>query len=118
LRQSFLQIPKDLSEAATLDGYGHWRFMTRVAVPLARPAVAAVAVFSFLASWNNYLWPLVVTGDNNNVRTVQIGLKLLANTEVQNINVTLAGTIIAIVPLVILLLVFQKQLVRASPPGP
>jgi len=78
LRQSFLQIPKDLSEAATLDGYGHWRFMTRVAVPLARPAVAAVAVFSFLASWNNYLWPLVVTGDNNNVRTVQIGLKLLA----------------------------------------
>jgi len=88
LRQSFLQIPKDLSEAATLDGYGHWRFMTRVAVPLARPAVAAVAVFSFLASWNNYLWPLVVTGDNNNVRTVQIGLKLLANTEVQNINVS------------------------------
>ena len=117
LRQSFLQIPKDLSEAATLDGYGHWRFMTRVAVPLARPAVAAVAVFSFLASWNNYLWPLVVTGDNNNVRTVQIGLKLLANTEVQNINVTLAGTIIAIVPLVILLLVFQKQLVRGLTAG-
>jgi sn-glycerol 3-phosphate transport system permease protein len=106
-----------LGEAATLDGYGHWRFMTRVAVPLARPAVAAVAVFSFLASWNNYLWPLVVTGDNNNVRTVQIGLKLLANTEVQNINVTLAGTIIAIVPLVILLLVFQKQLVRGLTAG-
>jgi sn-glycerol 3-phosphate transport system permease protein len=74
-------------------------------------------VFSFLASWNNYLWPLVVTGDNNNVRTVQIGLKLLANTEVQNINVTLAGTIIAIVPLVILLLVFQKQLVRGLTAG-
>jgi sn-glycerol 3-phosphate transport system permease protein len=59
----------------------------------------------------------VVTGDNNNVRTVQIGLKLLANTEVQNINVTLAGTIIAIVPLVILLLVFQKQLVRGLTAG-
>jgi len=62
LRQAFLQIPRDLQEAALLDGYGHLRFMTRVAVPLARPSLAALGVFSFLAAWNQYLWPLVSTG--------------------------------------------------------
>ena len=55
LRQAFLQIPRDLQEAAQLDGYGHLKFMTRVAVPLARPALAALAVFSFLGAWNQYL---------------------------------------------------------------
>ncbi len=117
LRQSFLQIPRDLREAAALDGYGHWRFMTRVAIPLARPAVAALAVFSFLGAWNQYLWPLVVTGDNNNIRTVQLGLKALQGSEIQNLNVTLAGTIIAIAPLLILLVIFQKQLVRGLTAG-
>jgi sn-glycerol 3-phosphate transport system permease protein len=117
LRQAFLQIPKDLQEAAALDGYGHWRFMTRVAVPLARPAVAALAVFSFLAAWNQYLWPLIVTGDNNNIRTVQIGLKALQGSQLQNLNVTLAGAVIAVLPLFVLLVVFQKQLVRSLTAG-
>ncbi len=64
MRQAFLALPRDLRDAAALDGYGHWRFMTRVAVPLARPAVAALAVFAFLAAWNQYLWPLLVTKDD------------------------------------------------------
>jgi sn-glycerol 3-phosphate transport system permease protein len=117
LRQAFLQIPRDLQEAAALDGYGNLRFMARVAVPLARPAVAAVAVFSFLSAWNQYLWPLLVTGDNNKIRTVQIGLKLLSNTELDKLNVVLAGTVIAVVPLLILLIAFQKQLVRSLTAG-
>lgn len=117
LRGAFLQIPRDLQEAAALDGYGHWRFMTRVAVPLVRPTIAALAVFSFLSAWNQYLWPLIVTGDNNAVRTVQIGLKQLQGAQIQNLNVTLAGTVIAVVPLFILLLLFQKQLVRGLTAG-
>jgi sn-glycerol 3-phosphate transport system permease protein len=117
LRQAFLQIPRDLQEAAQLDGYGHLRFMTRVAVPLARPALAALAVFSFLAAWNQYLWPLVSTGGTVPLDTVQIGLKQLLGTQVSTIPVALAGTVIAFVPLVILLLVFQKQLVRSLTAG-
>jgi len=118
LRQAFLQIPHDLQEAATLDGYGHWRFMGRVAVPLARPAIAAVGVFSFLGSWNQYLWPLVVTGSNNNITTVQIGLKLLAGSQIDaNVNEVFAGVVIALAPLAILLLIFQKQLVRSLTAG-
>jgi sn-glycerol 3-phosphate transport system permease protein len=81
LRQAFLQIPKDLQEAARLDGYGHWRFMVRVAVPLARPSLAALGVFSFLAAWNQYLWPLVATGGTSPLDTVQIGLKQLVGTQ-------------------------------------
>ncbi len=117
LRQAFLQIPRDLQEAAQLDGYGHMRFMTRVAVPLARPSLAALAVFSFLGAWNQYLWPLVSTGGTSPLDTVQIGLKQLLGTQVSTIPVALAGTVIAFVPLVILLLIFQKQLVRGLTAG-
>jgi sn-glycerol 3-phosphate transport system permease protein len=117
LRQAFRQLPKELREAAELDGYGHFRFLFRIALPLARPTVAALAVFSFLGAWNQYLWPLVVTGDNNAIRTVQIGLKQLQATQANQINVTLAGTIIAAAPLLILLIIFQKQLVRGLTAG-
>jgi sn-glycerol 3-phosphate transport system permease protein len=117
LRQAFLQIPTDLQEAARLDGYGHWRFMARVAVPLARPSLAALGVFSFLAAWNQYLWPLVSTGGTSPLDTVQIGLKQLIGDSAANIPIALAGAVIAFVPLVILLLIFQKQLVRSLTAG-
>jgi ABC-type glycerol-3-phosphate transport system permease component len=116
LRQAFLQVPRDLQDAAALDGYGHWRFMARVAVPLARPAVAALSVFAFLGAWNQYLWPLLVTKDER-YRTVQIGLKQLRATSIDQVNVTFAGVVIAALPLVILLLLFQKQLVRGLTAG-
>jgi len=116
MRQSFLQVPRDLSDAAALDGYGHWKFMTRVAVPLARPAVAALAVFGFLGAWNQYLWPLLITKDDTH-RTVQIGLKQLSSTQLSDINVTFAGAIIAVIPIAILLLLFQKHLVRGLTAG-
>jgi sn-glycerol 3-phosphate transport system permease protein len=117
LRQAFLQIPRDLREAAQLDGYGHLRFLWNVAIPLVRPAIAALGVFSFLAAWNQYLWPLLVTGNNDSVRTVQIGLKQLLDTQLDQLNVSLAGTVIAVVPLVVLMVVFQKQLVRSLTAG-
>lgn len=117
LRQAFLQIPRDLREAAQLDGYGNMRFLWFVALPLVRPALAALGVFSFLGAWNQYLWPLLVTGNDNSVRTVQIGLKQLLNTQLDQINVSLAGTVIAVIPLLIILVVFQKQLVRSLTSG-
>lgn len=116
MRQAFLQVPKDLQDAAKLDGYGHLRFLTRVAVPLVRPTLAALSVFSFLAAWNQYLWPLLVTKDDR-LRTVQIGLKQLRATNLDQVNVTFAGTVLAFIPLVILLLIFQKQLVRGLTAG-
>ena len=112
MRQAFLTVPRELRDAAALDGYGHWRFLLRVAVPLARPAVAALTVFAFLAAWNQYLWPLLITKDER-LRTVQIGLQQLHSTSsIDQVNIMFAGAVIAVIPLVILLLLFQKQLVR------
>jgi sn-glycerol 3-phosphate transport system permease protein len=116
MRQAFLGVPRDLQDAASLDGYGHFRFMARVAVPLCRPAIAALGVFAFLSAWNQYLWPLLVTKDDR-LRTVQIGLKQLQATQINQLNVTFAGVIIAVIPLALLLLVFQKQLVRGLTAG-
>jgi sn-glycerol 3-phosphate transport system permease protein len=114
VRQAFLSLPRDLKDAAELDGYGHWRFMWRVAVPLARPTVAALALFSFFEAWNQYLWPLVAS---EHYRTVQVGLRQLSRVSLDQINVTFAGTVLAALPLFILLLVFQKQLVRGLTAG-
>src|SRR5262245_50192451 len=116
LRQSFLTLPKDLEDAARLDGYGHWRFLMRVVVPLSRPAIGALAVFGFLAAWNQYLWPLIITTDDNK-RTVQVGLRQLSQTTLSRFPVTFAGTILAALPIVLLLLIFQKQLVRGLTTG-
>jgi sn-glycerol 3-phosphate transport system permease protein len=114
IRQAFLSLPHDLKDAAELDGYGHWRFMWRVAVPLARPTVAALALFSFFDAWNQYLWPLVAS---DHYRTVQVGLRQLSRVSLDQFNVTFAGTILAALPLFILLLLFQKQLVRGLTAG-
>jgi ABC-type glycerol-3-phosphate transport system permease component len=116
MRQAFMTLPHELRDAAALDGYGHWRFLWRVAVPLARPAVAALTVFAFLAAWNQYLWPLLITKDDQ-YRTVQIGLKQLQQTSIDQINVVFAGAVIAVVPLAILLLFFQRHLVRGLTAG-
>jgi sn-glycerol 3-phosphate transport system permease protein len=116
IRQAFLGVPRDLRDAAALDGYGHWGFLRHVAVPLARPAIAAFTVFSFLLAWNQYLWPLLVTDDDQH-RTVQIGLKALAGGNVDKLNLVAAGTVVAGLPIFFLLLFFQRHLVRGLTSG-
>jgi sn-glycerol 3-phosphate transport system permease protein len=115
-RQTFLQLPPDLKDAATLDGYGHLRFLARVVIPINRPMIGAFALYSFLGAWNQYLWPLIVT-DTNSVRTVQIGLRQLSSLSIDQINVIFAGTLLASLPIFALLLVFQRQLVRGLTAG-
>jgi len=116
LRQVFLTVPKDLREAAALDGVGHLRFLWEVAVPIARPAIGALALFSFLAAWNQYLWPQRVTTDQD-LYTVQIGLAALRSSQIDKLNVVMAGTVIAAVPIFAALVVFQRQLIRGLTAG-
>jgi sn-glycerol 3-phosphate transport system permease protein len=116
IRQAFMGIPRDLRDAAKLDGYGHMGFLWSVAVPLARPAIAALSVFSFLLAWNQYLWPLLITNDDD-FRTVQIGLRTLASSNITEFNLVFAGTVVASIPIFVLLIVFQKQLVRGLTSG-
>ena len=98
LRQVFMQIPPDLREAAQMDGLGHWGFMKEVAIPLVRPTLGALGLFSFLSSWNQYLWPSLITTEDD-MNTLQTGLRLLASSDLDKPNLIMAGTIIAAVPI-------------------
>jgi sn-glycerol 3-phosphate transport system permease protein len=116
VRQAFLGLPGELRDAARIDGAGHLAFLRHVAVPLVRPTLGALALFSFLASWNQYLWPNLIT-TNQEMNTVQSGLRSLREGAIQSPNLVMAGTIIAAIPIVIALLVFQKALVRGLTAG-
>jgi ABC-type glycerol-3-phosphate transport system permease component len=116
LRQFFLSIPKDLHDAATIDGAGHIRFLTTILVPLARPALGTLAIYSFLQTYNQFLWPLLVTNDQN-MRTVQIGIAILQDEERFMWNVVMAAVVIVLLPTFILFIFGNRQLIRGLTAG-
>ena len=111
LRQFFLTIPKELEEAATLDGCGHFGFLFRIMIPLSRPILATLAIFTFMWSWNNYLWPLIVT-NRIEIRTLQYGLAMFKEEGGLNWGQLMAGTTIATIPILAMFLAMQKQFIR------
>jgi sn-glycerol 3-phosphate transport system permease protein len=116
LRQYFLTIPRDLYEAAALDGCGHARYLWSILVPLSRPALATLAVYTFLNTWNQYYWPLLVI-DSPEWRTTQVGITAFRSSEITVYNLQMAGTIIVMLPTLILLVLGQRQLVRGLTAG-
>jgi len=116
LRQFFLQLPGELFEAAKIDGCGHLRIFARLVLPLARPALGTLAVYSFLTHWNMYLWPLLTTSGEK-MRTVQIGISMLQFAEMTNWNLVLAGVVMVLLPSLLLLLFGLKQLVQGITAG-
>jgi ABC-type glycerol-3-phosphate transport system permease component len=116
LRQFFLQLPKELFEAARMDGCGHIRYFLFHVLPLSRPALGTLAVYSFLNMYNSYLWPLLVT-NSENMRTVQIGISMLEFQESTSWNLVFAGTALVILPSLLLLIFGLKQLVRGMAAG-
>lgn len=116
VRQFFLSIPKDLHDAAVIDGCGRLRFLLTIAVPLARPALGTLAIFSFLQTYNQYFWPLLVTNDKN-MRTVQIGIALLQDFERFMWHIVLAGVVMILMPTIFLFIVGNRQLIRGLTAG-
>jgi|HigsolmetaAR201D_1030396.scaffolds.fasta_scaffold16687_2 sn-glycerol 3-phosphate transport system permease protein len=117
IRQVFLTLPRDLRDAAAIDGVGHLGFLRHVAVPLVRPTIGAMASLAFLSTWNQYLWPNLITTEND-MNTLQSGLRVLSQSSgVDRPNLVMAGVIIAFLPIVVVLLVFQRQLVRGLTSG-
>jgi sn-glycerol 3-phosphate transport system permease protein len=116
LRQFFMSIPKDLNDAATIDGAGHLRFLTTILVPLARPALGTLAIYSFINTYNQFLWPLLITNDKN-MRTVQIGIALLQDEERFMWNVVMAGVVMILLPTFILFIFGNRQLIRGLTAG-
>ncbi len=116
LRQYFLTIPRELQEAAKLDGCGHMRYLWSFILPLARPALATVALYTFLSTWNQFYWPLLVT-DSSQWRTTQIGITIFHSSEVQILNTQMAATLIILIPTLLPLIFGQRQLVRGLTAG-
>jgi multiple sugar transport system permease protein len=111
LRQYFMTIPRDYFEAAQIDGCSHWRFMWQVATPMAAPALATITIFTFLGSWNAFLWPLLATSSPR-MRVVQVGLSFLRGEESTNLNTLMAASAIVIIPVVVLYLLLQRRFIE------
>ena len=110
MRQFFLGLPNDLWEAAQLDGTGHARFLWSIAAPLARPPIITIALFHFVASWNAFLWPLIVT-NSDNYRPLQVGLQAFSYADATNPVLHAAGSFLVTLPILILFLIAQRQIV-------
>jgi ABC-type glycerol-3-phosphate transport system permease component len=113
LRQFFLTVPKDLHDAAIIDGSGNWRFLWQILVPLSKGSIGAFAIFAFLSAWNQYLWPLIITRSIE-MRTLQIGIRFFMSNLDRGADwgPVMAGSMIAMGPALIVFLLAQKQLVK------
>lgn len=111
LRQYFLSIPRELEEAARVDGASYFQVWWRIIMPLASPALATLAVFSFMGSWNGFLWPFImVSGDE--LRTLPVALRSLQTEYGTEWAMLMAGSFIATVPMIVIFLAAQKYFVR------
>lgn len=116
-RQHFLTLEVSILEAAALDGASHWTRLWRFVVPISAPTIAAVALVSIVAEWNEYLWPLLVV-DKAEMMTLPVGLTLLQNNDgVTNWGVLMAGTVLITVPVLIVFFLLQRRIVSGLTAG-
>lgn len=116
LRQGFLGVPSELRDAARLDGFGHFAFLRRVALPLNRPIVGSFVLITALGAWNSYLWPRAAVTEQR-WETVQVALRSISVARPERFNVGVAAAIIASLPILVLLIIFQKQIIRGLTAG-
>jgi multiple sugar transport system permease protein len=112
LRQLFLGLPLELWDAAQLDGCTRTGYLLRIAAPLARPVLAAIALYTFLGMWNQFLYPLVVAGTNPDVQPIQVGLSAFLGTYNVQWSKLAAASIFTTAPLLIVFLLAQKQIIQ------
>lgn len=112
MRQFAGGIPRDLIEAARLDGASEWSIFGRIILPLMRPALAALGVFTFLASWNDYLWPLVAINDLDK-STIPLALQFFNDARSTRYDLVMAAATMAVIPVLVVFLIFQRHIVKA-----
>ena len=117
MRQHFLTVSKTLREAAQIDGCSDLRFYFRILLPISLPTLVTVFISSFISTWNMYLWPLIVANSSNEMRTVQIGLKMLNFSEETSYGGTMAGAMIILIPTLVIFMLFQRKIVSGMTAG-
>ena len=111
MKQFFETIPRDLEEAALIDGCGYFRIYWQIFMPLSKPALAAVAIYTFQGSWNEFMWTVIVT-TTSDMFTLPVGMNFLKNEFTVNWPLLMAGTILISIPTLIIFLVFQRYFVE------
>lgn len=111
VRQYARSIPDELLEAARLDGAGEWHIFVRIVLPLLKPIVVTLAIFTFLGSWNDFMWPLIVLSDQD-WQTAPVALAGLSREHVQDNELMMAGSVVTILPVLVLFLVLQRHYIQ------
>lgn len=109
LRQYYLSLPREIEEAAVIDGAGYWRIYWSIILPLSRPMISALAILFFLANWNSFLWPLTITS-NPNLWMVQVGIANFKSQYSASWNYMMAASTIVAIPTLVLFVIFQRQI--------
>jgi sn-glycerol 3-phosphate transport system permease protein len=116
MRQFFLTIPRELHEAAIIDGCRDLPFLFRIVFPISMPAIASLGIYIFIQTYNQFLWPLLVT-NSNRMRTVQIGMSILKEGEIVDYGFVLAGAVLILIPSVLVFVIGQKYMVKGMTAG-
>jgi multiple sugar transport system permease protein len=111
MRQFFLGVPNDLIDAARLDGFSEFRIFWKIAVPLVKPAIAALCIFTFLGNWNAYIWPLIVVRSDE-IRTLPVGIAFFSSESGSAFHLIMAAAALATIPVIVVFLIFQKQIIK------
>ena len=112
LKKHFDSIPRELQEAARIDGAGHWRIFWSVMLPLSRPMLAAVSIFVFIGAWNNFLWPFVSTSDPA-LMTLPVGITAVKDAYGLQYAQTMCSAVLAALPLVLVFMLFQRHIIKS-----
>ncbi|WP_228725173.1 carbohydrate ABC transporter permease [Caproicibacter fermentans] len=115
-RQQFKVFTSSLREAAYIDGCGNFKFLIHILAPISRPIIITVFVSSFIDIWNQYLWPLLVTNQDE-MRTIQVGITMLKDRDSTDFGPVMASTIVALLPIILLFLIFQPKIISGMMSG-
>ncbi len=111
MRQFMFSIPDELIEAAKIDGASEWKTYWKVVLPLARPGLAALGIFTFMNVWNSFLWPIIVL-NTAELYTLPVGLKTLQDANLADFKLLMSGAAIAAIPMIIIFIIFQRHFVK------
>ncbi|MGO4690585.1 carbohydrate ABC transporter permease [Glaciibacter sp. 2TAF33] len=110
MRQFFLSLPAELEEAGAIDGCNRWQIFFRIVLPLARPAMATLAIFTLLGAWNDLVWPLIAI-NNQQAFTLQLGIANFQGTHLTDWSLIMAGNVVATLPLIVFFLFAQRHFI-------
>jgi len=116
MRQYYLTVPKELKEASVVDGCGHMKFLLWILTPISKPVISSLAIYVFIHTYNQYMWPLLVT-NKQSMRTVQIGMSILKSGEAIDYGAVLSGAVMILIPSIIVFIIGQKAFIKGMTSG-